>query len=117
MATYAQNKKSIQNHQSKLDRLNVWIPKEGGLKQEIQAHAASKGESLQQFILRAIRETMQRDRSPNTMLDGETPPAIQAYLDEVFEQRKATIDAASYCGKTTENPVWKDRMESKKAGE
>lgn len=117
MATYEQNKKSIQNHQSKLDRLNVWIPKEGGLKQEIQAHAASKGESLQQFVLRAIRETMQRDRSPNIMLDGETPPAIQKYLDEVFEQRKAIVDATSYCGSTTKNPVWKDRTESKEGGE
>lgn len=79
MPTYEQNKKSIQNHQSKLDRLNVWIPKEGGLKQTIQAHAASNGEALQQFILRAIRETMERDRRPNIMLDGDIPPAILAY--------------------------------------
>lgn len=122
MATYKQNKKSIQNHQSKLDRLNVWIPKEGGLKQEIQAHAASRGEALQQFILRAIRETMQRDQHPSSIMDDGIQPAILAYeqqrLQKTFEQRKAIIDATSYCSSnSSDNPVWHDRTESKKAGE
>jgi hypothetical protein len=81
MPTYAQNKKAIQNHQAKLDRLNVWMPKESGLKQEIQVHATSMGESMQQFILRAIMETMRRDQHPSSIMDDGTPPAIQAYMD------------------------------------
>lgn len=62
MPTYQQNKEHIKRNHAQKDRLNVWIPKEGGLKQIIQAHAASNGEALQQFILRAIMETMERDK-------------------------------------------------------
>lgn len=48
-------------------------------REQIQQHAASTGEKISAFILRAIRETMQRDRSPNIMLDGDIPTAILAY--------------------------------------
>lgn len=42
------------------DRINLTIPK--GRKEIIQAHAASRGESVNGFIGRAIAETMARDR-------------------------------------------------------
>ena len=42
-----------------LDRLSLALPK--GKKAEIQAHAQAHGESVNAFISRAIRETMERD--------------------------------------------------------
>lgn len=41
------------------DRINIAVPK--GHKEAIQAHAQSKGESLNGFLNRAIDETMKRD--------------------------------------------------------
>lgn len=41
------------------DRINLTVPK--GQKAEIQAHAEARGESLNGFIKRAIKETIQRD--------------------------------------------------------
>lgn len=41
------------------DRINVTLPK--GRKADIQQAAAAAGESMNQFIIRAINETMQRD--------------------------------------------------------
>lgn len=43
-----------------LDRINLTVPK--GQKDAIKAHAAAQGESVNSFINRAIRETMERDR-------------------------------------------------------
>lgn len=42
------------------DRINLTVPK--GSKDEIQSHAAARGESANAFINRAILETMQRDK-------------------------------------------------------
>lgn len=41
------------------DRVNVTMPK--GRKEEIKAHAESKGESVNAFINRAIDETLTRE--------------------------------------------------------
>ena len=41
------------------DRINVTLPK--GRKADIQQAAAAAGESMNQFITRAINEAMQRD--------------------------------------------------------
>lgn len=41
------------------DRLEVFVPK--GDKETIKAHAAARGESMNAFIARAVRETMERD--------------------------------------------------------
>lgn len=41
------------------DRVNVTFPK--GRKDELKAHAAGRGESLNAFINRAIDETLERD--------------------------------------------------------
>ena len=43
-----------------LDRINLTVPK--GDKEPIRDHATAHGESLNQFINRAIREAMERDR-------------------------------------------------------
>jgi len=42
------------------DRINLTVPK--GQKEIIQAHAAARGESVNAFLNRAARETMERDR-------------------------------------------------------
>lgn len=41
------------------DRINLTMPK--GRKDEIKAHAESKGESVNSFINRAIDETIERE--------------------------------------------------------
>lgn len=43
----------------KLDDITLRVPK--GQREIIQAHAASRGESTNAFIFRAIREQMERD--------------------------------------------------------
>ena len=60
MATKAHlegNKKYLQT----LDEIKVRVPK--GRKAELQAHAEKQGESLNGFIVRAVDETIERDKS------------------------------------------------------
>ena len=59
MATKAHlegNKKYLQT----LDEIKVRVPK--GRKAELQAHAEEQGESLNGFIVRAVDETIERDK-------------------------------------------------------
>lgn len=44
-----------------VDRVNLTMPK--GRKEELKAHAAARGESLNGFINRAIEETVERDNA------------------------------------------------------
>ena len=55
-STRAKNKYNAKAY----DRINIAIKK--GSKAKIQAHAESKGESLNGFIKRAIDETISRDK-------------------------------------------------------
>ena len=60
MATKAHlegNKKYLQT----LDEIKVRVPK--GRKAELQAHAEEQGESLNGFVVRAVDETIERDKS------------------------------------------------------
>lgn len=43
------------------DRVNLTLPK--GRKDEIQAHAAAKGESLNGYVTKAVDERIERDRA------------------------------------------------------
>ena len=43
----------------KYDRINLTVPK--GQKEKIAAHADARGEKLNAFIQRAIKETIERD--------------------------------------------------------
>lgn len=56
-STKAQNKYIAKAY----DRINLTMTK--GKKDEIQAHAALRGESVNAFINRAIAETMERDNA------------------------------------------------------
>jgi len=46
------------------DQLPIRVPK--GYKEEIQAHSAVMDESLNGFVIRAIRETIEKDTTTNT---------------------------------------------------
>ncbi len=56
----AQQKATAKYIKNNLDEIKVRVPK--GRKEEIKAHAETKGESVNGFIARAIDETMQRDK-------------------------------------------------------
>ena len=58
--TEAQLRASKKYHQ-KLDEVKVRVP--AGERQIIADYAASRGESVNGFIRRAIKETMERDRA------------------------------------------------------
>ena len=47
----------------KVDDIRVRVPK--GQREVIQSHAASQGESVNAFINRAVKETMERDNDVN----------------------------------------------------
>ena len=51
------------------DRVNLTLPK--GQKDEIQAHAAAQGESVNAFINRAIGEAMERDKAARGPQDSK----------------------------------------------
>ena len=51
------------------DRVNLTLPK--GQKDEIQAHAAAQGESVNAFINRAISVAMERDKADRGLQDSK----------------------------------------------
>ena len=63
----AQQKAVAKYVREKYDLYQVKMPK--GRKDEIKAHAAACGESVNAFIARAIRETMERDQSAAAPLE------------------------------------------------
>lgn len=58
---YQQRKKANEKYLAAQDRLTIRVSKESSLKETIQAHAESMGESVQAFIIRAITETIAHD--------------------------------------------------------
>ena len=59
-ATKAQQKAVAKYTKANYDEIKVRVPK--GNKAIIQAHAESRGESVNSFIKRAIDEAMERDK-------------------------------------------------------
>lgn len=57
----AQKRATIKYQKENLEILPVKYPK--GVKAEIQSHAKLTGESMAAFVLRACRETMERDKA------------------------------------------------------
>lgn len=60
---YEQRKAANERYLAKMDEIRIRMPKESGLKEGIQAHAESMGESVQAFIIRAITQAMERDNA------------------------------------------------------
>lgn len=75
------------------DRIELTV-KPKGKKEELKAHAEKKGETLNSFINRAIKETMERDklRLPSTPNELEqkpnTPAANEPELIEAADNKK-----------------------------
>ncbi len=46
---------------NKLDRIEIRATKESGFKQIVTEHASKQGESVNAFIIRAIKETIEND--------------------------------------------------------
>lgn len=63
MSTYNEKSKeyTMNYMKEKLDEIKFRVPK--GQKEVIRSHAESMGEKLTPFIIRAINETMERDKS------------------------------------------------------
>lgn len=60
MTTKAQQKATQKYIAKSYDRSLVYLPK--GMKDEIKAHVDVTGESLNAFYVRAVKETMERDK-------------------------------------------------------
>lgn len=58
-ATEAQKKATNKYIKEKTDEIKIRVPK--GEKERIQAHAESRGESVNGFVSRAIEKTIERD--------------------------------------------------------
>ena len=58
--TSESTRKAIAKYKQTKDELHVTVEK--GHKDQLKAHAAAQGESLNGFVNRAIEETMQRDK-------------------------------------------------------
>lgn len=63
MPTYDKNKQYAEKYLASQDRITIRVPKESGLKDAITAHAESRGESVQAFIIRAIQTIMKEESS------------------------------------------------------
>ena len=59
-ASEAQRKATNKYIQEKVDEIKFRVPK--GERETIRAHAETRGESLNGFIQRAVRETMEREK-------------------------------------------------------
>ena len=68
----AQRQASLRYKQGKIDQLNIIAPK--GEKARIKQAAADAGQSLSQYVLQAVYERMERERSGST---GSAGPADQ----------------------------------------
>lgn len=66
--TKAQQKAVNKYMAANYDRVNLTMPK--GQKEIIQAHSEALGESVNGFINRAIKETMERDNTVKTAVGG-----------------------------------------------
>lgn len=60
---YEQRKAANERYLSKFEQIQVRV--EAGQKEDIKAFAENNGESVNAFILRAIREAMERDGDGN----------------------------------------------------
>ena len=61
MPSYERNKKYAAAYRAKIERIDVFVPQ--GQKQVIKNHAAERGESMNEFITRAINAAMQREEN------------------------------------------------------
>ena len=87
--TKAQMRATQKYNDKTYDRIEFKISK--GQKPNLQAHAAAMGESLNGFVNRAIRETLERDMDNNAPADSV--PSMQLTAEETahIERRRVTL--------------------------
>ena len=101
MAISKAQQKAVHNYvRNNYDRIELTVsPK--GTKDQIKAHAAKKGETLNGFINRAINETIQRDNEAAlsaSVQPGEVEPdsTVAFHSEQVYDltphQRAAPVD-------------------------
>ncbi len=56
-------KKATEKYKEKLEEVRFYVPK--GMKQDLREHAQTQGTSLNEFLRRAVKETMERDNQKN----------------------------------------------------
>lgn len=78
---YEQRKEANGRYLAKFDEIRIRMPKEAGIKDAIAAHAESRGESVNAFILRAVEQTMHQDKYPH-ILYGDTPLGVWQEIEE-----------------------------------
>ena len=61
--TSESTRKAIAKYKETKDELRIAVDK--GRKDELKAHAAARGESLNGFVKRAINEALERDKQAN----------------------------------------------------
>lgn len=71
--TEAQAKAAKKYLKESVEDIRIRVPK--GDKAKVQGHAASMGESTNAFVIRAIKETMERDSSDPAPAAPQSPPA------------------------------------------
>lgn len=75
------------------DRINVTMPK--GEKEVIQEYASAQGESVNGFIVRAVRERMERDGAGGPQETAGTPTSgVVALPSDVLETAQTAAQAA-----------------------
>ena len=65
------SKKATYKYRQKIEELRFSVPK--GEKQRIVDHAASRGESINSFLRRAVEETIERDNTGSSDAEDEAP--------------------------------------------
>ncbi len=92
MAVSKANQRAVNKYvKANYDRINVTMPK--GEKEVIQGCAAATGESVNGFIVRAVRERMERDNGGTASeIAGRCPGSTQG--GGVVSLPSETIDAA-----------------------
>ena len=72
------------------DRINVTFPK--GEKEILKQHAAKQNESVNSFIVRSVKETMQHDNQAESVINRHQKPEISTALNNSSSEKTADRD-------------------------
>lgn len=72
------------------DRINVTFPK--GEKEILKQHAAKQNESVNSFIVRSVKETMQHDNQVESVIDRSPKSEISTALNNSSSEKTADRD-------------------------
>ncbi len=111
-ASKAQQKATNKWISKAYDRINLTVPK--GQKEELQAHAAARGESVNGFIGRAIKETIVRDGAEQPPIPRNEEQAVSV-SPEQMDQIKAHIvqtgeSEAAFIERAAESTIKRDMV-------